>query len=93
MKLVKCMPEFFFTEFLKNRKISSKIKRSNVTDYAALKLTFFWFVLTAVHKHSKFILPFAFMHKTESLSKNFLNCYGMKNSSICLLFPLFHRHL
>ena len=28
---------FFFTVFLKNRNISSKIIRSNVTDYAALK--------------------------------------------------------
>ena len=31
-KLVKCI-----TEFLKNRNIRSKIKRSKVTDYAALK--------------------------------------------------------
>ena len=31
------IPEFyFFTVFLKNRKISSKIKRLKVTDYAAL---------------------------------------------------------
>ena len=29
----------FFTVFLKNRNISSKIKRSKVTDYAALHLT------------------------------------------------------
>ena len=28
----------FFTVFLKNRNISSKIKRSKVTDYAALML-------------------------------------------------------
>ena len=28
---------FFFTVFLKNRNIISKIKRSKVTDYAALK--------------------------------------------------------
>ena len=28
----------FFTVFLKNRNISSKIKRSKVTDYAALKI-------------------------------------------------------
>ena len=38
MKLVKCIPEFqFFTVFLKKRNISFKIKRSKVTDYAALK--------------------------------------------------------
>ena len=38
MKLVKCIPEFyFFTLFLKNRNISSKIKRSKVTDYEALR--------------------------------------------------------
>ena len=38
MKLVKCIPEFeFFTVFLKNRNIISKIKISKVTDdYAAL---------------------------------------------------------
>ena len=36
--LVKCIPKFyFFTVFLKNRNISSKIKRSKVTDYASLK--------------------------------------------------------
>ena len=35
--LVKCVPEFwFFTVFLKNRTIISKIKRSKVTYYAAL---------------------------------------------------------
>ena len=28
----------FFTVFLKNRNISSKIKRSKVTDYAALSI-------------------------------------------------------
>ena len=28
----------FFTVFLKNRNISSKIKRSKVTDYAALRI-------------------------------------------------------
>ena len=30
----------YFTVFLKNRNISSKIKRSKVTDYAALKVRF-----------------------------------------------------
>ena len=36
--MVKCLPEFecFFTVFLKNRNFISKIKRSKVTDYAAL---------------------------------------------------------
>ena len=32
----------FFTVFLKNRNISSKIKSSKVTDYAALKIII-WF--------------------------------------------------
>ena len=37
MKLVKCIPEIkCFTVFLKNRNIISKIKRSKVSDYAAL---------------------------------------------------------
>ena len=36
--MVKCLPEFeMFTVFLKNRNNISKIKRSKVTDYAALK--------------------------------------------------------
>ena len=35
-KLVKCIPGFFFTVFLKNRNISSEIKLSKVTEYAAL---------------------------------------------------------
>ena len=39
--MVKCLPEFeYFTVFLKNRNFISKIKRSKVTDYAALKVTF-----------------------------------------------------
>ena len=37
MKMVKLLPEFEdFTVFLKNRNFISKIKRSKVTDYAAL---------------------------------------------------------
>ena len=36
--MVKCLPEFeYFTVFLKNRNFISKIRRSKVTDYAALK--------------------------------------------------------
>ena len=36
-KKVKCIPDFqYFTVFLKNRNIISKMKRSKVTDYAAL---------------------------------------------------------
>ena len=40
--MVKCLPEFehFFTVFLKNRNFISKIKSSNVTDYAAVKESF-----------------------------------------------------
>ena len=34
----------FFTVFLKNRNISSKIKRSKVTDYAALSDVIFGFI-------------------------------------------------
>ena len=35
--MVKCLPEFeYFTVFLKNRNFTSKIRISNVTDYAAL---------------------------------------------------------
>ena len=37
--MVKCLPEFeYFTVLLKNRNFISKIKRSKVTDYAALKV-------------------------------------------------------
>ena len=36
--MVKCLPELsIFTVFLKNKNIISKIRRSKVTDYAALK--------------------------------------------------------
>ena len=39
MKLLKYIPEFkLFVVFLKNRNIFSKIKKSKVTDYAALKV-------------------------------------------------------
>ena len=34
--MVKCIPEFKFLYYLKNRNIISKVKRSKVTDYAAL---------------------------------------------------------
>ena len=35
--MVKCLPEFeYFTVFLKNKNIICKIRRSKVTDYAAL---------------------------------------------------------
>ena len=37
--MVKCLPEFeYFTAFLKNENINFKIRRSKVTDYAALML-------------------------------------------------------
>ena len=36
--MVKCLPEFeYFTVFFKSRNFISKIKRSKVTDYVALK--------------------------------------------------------
>ena len=39
-KMVKCLPEFkYFTILLKNRKIISKIRRSKITDYAALTIS------------------------------------------------------
>ena len=43
MKMVKCLTEFdyFFTVFLKNRNLISKIRISNVTDYAALTQIYF----------------------------------------------------
>ena len=35
--MVKCLPEFeYFTVFMKNKNIIFKIRRSKVTDYAAL---------------------------------------------------------
>ena len=35
--MVKCLPEFeYFTVFLKNKNIIFKIRRSKVTEYAAL---------------------------------------------------------
>ena len=37
--MVKCLPEFeYFTVFLKNKNIIFEIRRSKVTDYAALKV-------------------------------------------------------
>ena len=39
MKMVKCLPEYeYFTMFLKNKNIIFKIRRSKVTDYAALSV-------------------------------------------------------
>ena len=40
--MVKCLPEFeYFTVFLKNKNIIFKIKRSKVTDYAALRFALY----------------------------------------------------
>ena len=37
--MVKCLPEFeYFTVFSKNKNIIFKIRRSKITDYAALNL-------------------------------------------------------
>ena len=39
--MVKCLPEFeYFTVFLKNSNLISKIRNSKVTDYAALIVLF-----------------------------------------------------
>ena len=39
MKMIKCLPEFeYFNVFLKNINFISKIRRSKVTDYAALRV-------------------------------------------------------
>ena len=42
--MVKCLPEFeyIFTAFLKNKNIIFKIRRSKVTDYAALSFSKFF---------------------------------------------------
>ena len=40
-----------FTVFLKNRNFSSKIKRSKVTDYAALKMTLEMCVTNITHSY------------------------------------------
>ena len=38
--MVKCLPELsIFTAFLKNKNIIFKIRRSKVTDYAALRIS------------------------------------------------------
>ena len=43
--MVKCLPEFeYFTVFLKNKNIIFKVRRSKVTDYAALNLMDVYFV-------------------------------------------------
>ena len=40
MKMVKCLHEFeYFTVFLKNRNLITKIRISKVTDYAALNFS------------------------------------------------------
>ena len=52
--MVKCLPEFeYFTVFLKNKNIIFKIRRSKVTDYAALMYVVFfiwpWYSEDVVH--------------------------------------------
>ena len=52
--MVKCLPEFeYFNVFLKNKNIIFKIRRSKVTDYAALNnysyaLVYHWYVRSIV---------------------------------------------
>ena len=55
MKIVKSLREFeYFTVFLKNRIFTSKIKKSKVTDYAALS----WYVFcTQILNIIKFFMP------------------------------------
>ena len=41
--MVKCLPEFeYFTVFLKNKNIIFKIRRSKITDDAALNVRFYF---------------------------------------------------
>ena len=49
-------PLVFFTVFLKNRNISSKIKRSKVTDYAALRELHHYHAYLIVKFHGKAFL-------------------------------------
>ena len=50
MKMVKCLPEFkYFYCTLEKKKISSKIRRSKVTDYAALTLVMIWNSIVIKH--------------------------------------------
>ena len=76
MKLVKCIPEFyFFTVFMENRNIISKIKRSKVTDYAALMIGDVHLLFIA---HFMNIFSFLWVDLllilVLVLQQNFLNC-------------------
>ena len=49
MKMIKCLPEFeHFTVFLKIRNFISKIRRSKITNFAALKPVLWFITLTPV---------------------------------------------
>ena len=62
--MVKCLPEFeYFTVFLKNRNFIPKIKRSKVTDYAALKKNFYSVLLLHLLKPL-----FSVFHGLQALS-------------------------
>ena len=68
MKMVKCLPEFeYFIVFLKNRNFISEIRRSKVTDYAALRTC-----LPISGKKCLYCLPKD--HYISILNKKYLYC-------------------
>ena len=71
MKMVKCSPEFeyFFTVFLKNRNCISKIRRSKVTDYAALNV-----LMYTIHNKFSYFLCFASLCAHLCAISNNFNC-------------------
>ena len=83
--MVKCLPEFeYFTVFLKNKNIIFKIRRSKVTDYAALTVNigvmrFLWlhvllnFLVTVKTAPHLFLLK---LPNSSEFSKIHLLCCG-----------------
>ena len=66
----------FFTVFLKNRNISSKVKRSKVTDYAALRLycyVYWKFIRLYEHQQKNPKVPFLAIFGTFSQKSSEIN--------------------
>ena len=88
----------FFTVFLKNRNISSKIKRSKVTDYAALSYEFGVHTISRLFAETIDIMfvrmePFILWPEHEQLRKTmpmqFRKHFGTKVSVIIDCFEVF----
>ena len=78
--MVKCLPVFeYFTVLLKNRNIIFKIRRSKVTDYAALKLSMSKIFIMLISIGNCVILQLSAIIALKRL----IVCYYVQGTPLC----------